>query len=514
MELPMKPRLLEGLILCLILTTNACQLNSKSTPTEVADPINSKSTPTEGADPNIEEGTANPGQIPAFPGAEGFGANTPGGRGGRIIEVTNLNDGGPGSLRDAIETDGPRIIVFRVGGTIVLKKSLEITHPFVTIAGQTAPGGGITLKGQFSSQDSAVIIRTHDVIVRYIRSRPGPGVQNASNGDALEILGNEANNIIVDHCSFSWAIDENVSTWYDAHDITIQRSIISEGLYCSTHEKGCHSMGMILGSDGSRNISIHHNLFAHNHERNPYIRTSGLVDFVNNVIYNSWGTPSVVTDENSKPQVNYVGNYFKPGSDTEPGKFLVSVSSTNGLGAEIYVQGNITPQRQSDDLAEDLAVKPEDRSWIVSNRFTAPFITTTKAYEAYNQVLSDVGSNVGLDDRGNTYLRQDDVDKRIINDVRDGTGKIINDPSEVGGWPDLPAGMPYQDSDHDGMPDTWETRYGFDPNNPSDASDDADGDGYTNIEEYLNSSNPGELKTVKSIQKPNNWEWKQYTPKI
>jgi pectate lyase len=473
----MKTYLLKGMLLCLILASNSCAIGSNATLSMLSDPV-------------IKSGTSVLGQIPAFPGAEGFGAYSVGGRGGRIIEVTNLNDNGPGSLRDALEAMGPRIIIFRVSGTLELQTSLEIIHPYVTIAGQTAPGGGITLKSLPSNLDSALVIRTHDVILRYIRSRPGPGTQKVSNGDAIEILGYSAYNVVVDHCSFSWAVDENVSTWYDAHDITFQWSIISEGLYCSTHEKGCHSMGMILGSDGSHEISVHHNLFAHNHERNPYIVTSGLVDFVNNVVYNPWGTPSVVTDEYGKPQVNYVGNYFKPGADTVPGKFLVSVDTIDGSGAEIYLRGNITPQRPSDNMTDTLAIKTEDVSWIVAERFAAPAVTTSPALDVYNLVLVDVGANIGLDERGIKYWRQDYVDQRIIADVKNGTGKIINDPSEVGGWPILAAGTPLKDSDHDGMPDAWEIRFGFDPYRSSNASGDADGDGYTNIEEYLNSSNP------------------------
>ncbi len=257
--------------------------------------------------------------IPAFPGAEGFGANALGGRGGDVIEVTNLNDDGPGSLRAAINSEGPRIVVFRTGGTIELQSTLEIINPFITIAGQTAPGGGITLKNRSSSKGT-LFVRTHDVVIRNLRSRPGPPAERSSNGDAIEILGPDAYNIIIDHCSFSWAIDEVVSTWYAAHNITIQWSIIAEGLNCSKHEKGCHSMGMLLGSEGSGNISIHHNLFAHNHQRNPFIKTSGLVDVVNNVIYNPWGTPSVATDDFGEVQVNYIANYFKRGADTASGK--------------------------------------------------------------------------------------------------------------------------------------------------------------------------------------------------
>ncbi len=426
----------------------------------------------------------------AFPGAEGFGAKSVGGRGGRVIEVTNLNDDGPGSLRAAIETEGPRIVVFRVSGTIELKTPLEITQPFLTIAGQTAPGGGITLKNRPSVNDTALIVRAHDVVIRYMRSRPGPTSERVSDSDAIAIVGNDAYNVVIDHCSFSWAVDEVATTWYDTHDITIQWSIVAEGLHCSTHEKGCHSTGLLIGSDGSANISLHHNLFAHNHERNPFVKTSGLVDVVNNVIYNSWGTPSVVTDEYGKVLGNYVGNYFKYGIDSTSHKYLVSVSNSGGPGVEIFVQGNITPDRPEDDMDEWLAVKPNARQWMVPTPHDAPPIATTSAFEAYDQVLADVGATIGLDSQGNKYWRRDAVDERIVNDVRSGTGNIINDPSEVGGWPELATALAPKDSDHDGMPDAWEEMHGFDPYDPSDGPLDADGDGYTNIEEYLNSTDP------------------------
>jgi pectate lyase len=428
--------------------------------------------------------------VSAFPGAEGFGARSVGGRGGRVIEVTNLNDHGPGSLRAAIEAEGSRIVVFRVAGTIELKIPLEITQPFITIAGQTAPGGGITLKNHPSVNDTALIVRTHDVIIRYIRSRPGPTLEKVSDSDAIAIVGNDAYNVIIDHCSFSWGVDEVACTWYDTHDITIQWSIIAEGLHCSTHEKGCHSMGMLIGSDGSGNISIHHNLFAHNRERNPFVKTNGLVDVVNNVIYNPWGTPSVVTDEYGKVPINYVSNSFKRGIDSDPDKYLVSALSSGNSGVEIFVQGNITPDRPRDDMNEWLVVKPDARQWIVTTRHDAPSITTTSAFDAYDQVLAEAGATIGLDSQGNSYWRRDAVDERIVNDVRNGTGKIISDPSEVGGWPGLAVGVAPKDSDHDGMPDAWEEMHDFNSHDPSDGPADADGDEYTNIEEYLNGTDP------------------------
>ena len=446
--------------------------------------------PIDNPDLGVKAATAS--SVPAFPGAEGFGANSVGGRGGRVIEVTNLDDSGPGSLRAAIETERPRIVVFRVGGTIELQSGLAITNPFITIAGQTAPGGGITLRNDPSNTETPLKIKTHDVVIRYIRSRPGPSTELDDTLDAITIGNREGGpyNVIVDHSSFSWATDEVVNSWYDAHDITIQWSIVSEGLHCSTHEKGCHSKGMLLGSDGSRNISIHHNLFAHNVERNPLIKTSGLVDVVNNVMYNPKPSASVSTDDYTKALVNYVSNYFKRGNDSNSGNHLVSTSYKGNDGFEIFVQGNIGPNRPSDDMDESLVVRPRARQWIVPTRHDAPLITSTSAFEAYDQVLANAGATIGLESQGNNYWRRDRVDERIVNDVRNGTGRIIDDPSEVGGWPELAAGTAPADTDHDGMADEWEVLYCFNPNDPADGPGDADGDGYTNVEEYLNGTKP------------------------
>jgi len=436
---------------------------------------------------------------PAFPGAEGFGANSVGGRGGRVIEVTNLNDSGSGSLRAAVEASGPRIVVFRVGGTIELQSSLIITNPFITIAGQTTPGGGITLKSG-SNVNTALGIEAHDVIVRYLRVRPGAGGQ-----DGIGVFYNKAYNVIIDHTSISWAVDENVSTWYDPHDVTIQWSIISEGLNCSTHPDGCHSMGMLLGSDGSRNISVHHNLFAHNAGRNPRVKTSGTVDVVNNLIYNprfegGWG-PSHVSSDYANVPINYVGNYYKAGINSGTADYYLS-----GYGA-IYLEGNITPKRPSNDMDKIVGViRSRDSGYVVSTRHAAPPITTSSAFNAHDQILAEAGANMGLDASGSWYSRRDAADERIVNDVIQGTGKIIDDPSQVGGWPALDPGTPPQDSDHDGMPDKWEIANSFNPNDPSDGPRDRDGNGYTNVEEYLNSPVPGlpDIKDTTPPQTPRN----------
>ena len=440
-----------------------------------------------------------PPQVPAFPGAEGFGSQTTGGRGGQVIEVTNLNDFGPGSLRSAIGVDAKRVIVFRVAGTIELQSSLLITNPYITIAGQTAPGAGITLRGMNSQVAALINIQTHDVVIRFLALRAGP----PSAGDAMMIQASDAQdtfNVVIDHNSLSWAVNRNLATWYDVHDISIQWNIFSEGLNCSIHPKGCHSKGVLLGgyaSDenkdkpGAGDISLHHNLMAHNGERNPYIEAAGVIDVVNNVAYNPFGTFSHIdmVYQVAPDFVNYIGNFYKPGSNTEV-KYGIKALNAGTPGAGIFVQGNIGPQRASDDLPEINIIDPDSRQFAVAKPFSAQAITTTTAAQAYEQVLEGAGANMGLGCDGIFFSRRDAIDARIVNDVRQGIGKIIDDPSEVGGWLTIPGAAPCADSDHDGMPDVWEQKYGFDPANSLDGSKDADGDGYTNIEEFLNGTDP------------------------
>ena len=442
--------------------------------------------------------------LPAFPGAEGFGSDTIGGRGGLVFEVTNLNDSGPGSLRAAIEASGPRIVVFRTGGTITLSSNLTISNPYITVAGQTAPGGGITIKS------GEISVETHDVVIRYITSRRGPGGANhaffiGDNGSS------NVYNIIVDHCSFSWGTDETVSSWYAPHDYTISYSIISEGLNCSTHEKGCHSKGAMMGGYkfkesepvgcGAKNHSFHHNLLAHHGSRGPLIKTSGLADVVNNVIYNIVGTMSQVDMQSTCGEipVNYVGNYFKNGPNTISGKYEIAAIETGGNESAIYVQGNIGPHRTSDSQPETYLVKADSLSYIVKtpNSVAMP-VNATSATTAYSELMDNggVGNSKYVDCFGHWINRRDDHDIRIIYDVQSGTafngasGNIIDNPSDVGGWLNIETGSACLDSDHDGMPDVWENFYNFNPSSSSDSSQDLDNDGYTNIEEYLNGTNP------------------------
>jgi len=421
--------------------------------------------------------------LPVFPGAEGFGTDTPAGRGGKVIEVTTLADDGPGSLRAALNDPEPRIIVFRVGGTIELKDGLFIAHPFVTVAGQTAPGGGICIK------NAGLAILTHDVLIQHIRIRPGnEGDVTPEDNDAVQILGNRgdaagAHHVVIDHISMSWSEDETISTWYGAHDVTISWSIISEALNRSRHRKKTHSAGLLIG-DGSYNVSVHHCLLAHIDSRNPLISKGGTHDFVNNVVYN-WGVLGAeVTDYDSNSFLNFVANVFLPGPSTQSAPYEILIDLEPGT-PKIYVKDNIGPRRH-DSSVDDWAVvkygwdqQPRAPEQYRSNSpFAVPPVTTTSADDAFEQVLASSGATMPV---------RDGVDARIAGDVRNKTGAIIDSPAQVGGYPQLAPGTPPSDSDHDSMPDDWEKQKGLDPNNSADANNDLDGDGYTNIEQYLHS---------------------------
>lgn len=422
--------------------------------------------------------------IPAFPGAEGFGARTVGGRYGRVIEVTNLTDAGPGSLREALEAPGPRIVVFRIGGTIETLSPITVDDPYLTVAGQTAPGGGIALRASSAYKQGSLIVRTHDVVIRGLRFRTGASTELSDGRRGLFITGG-AYNVVVDHCSIAWATDENVALLDGAHDITIQWSIISEGLSHSTsvtkeHSKGFSVSGKSYGStEHTRDVSIHHDLFAHNRDRNPMNASWGLVDLVNNVIYDYGMRAIVARDVQTNVPMNVVGNYVKAGPDSSPDAYEVFVgeTGTSPVGAQLFVRGNIGPHRSADSDPQDAVVAPDDRAYIVANAFPAPPISTTSATIAYADVLRLAGA---------TAPQRDAVDERLTTEVSEGTGHIIDDPQEVGGWPGLAEGSPPPDSDHDGMPDDWELARSLQPF-VDDSAGDRDGDGYTNVEEYINS---------------------------
>jgi pectate lyase len=420
--------------------------------------------------------------IPAFPGAEGFGAFTPGGRGGKVYVVTTLEDYEqdqppiPGSFRAAVEAEGPRFVVFAVGGNIYLKRPVRISKPYITIAGQTAPGDGVCLAGR------SVSIRNdcHDVVIRYLRVRLG----DVAPGDSDAMGGRGCRYVILDHCSASWSIDECVS-FYDNTNFTLQWCLVAESLYRSHHTKGEHGYGGIWGGDKA---SFHHNLLAHHTSRNPRFR-SGLIDHRNNVIYN-WGGNSAYGGENG--MVNIVANYYKAGPATRESS-RNRIVSPSPLG-KWYVADNFVvgfPQITADNWKGGIQLH-WNVPWgtlRVRDPFPAAAVTTQTAEEAYKLVIADVGAN---------RPRRDSLDARIIEEVRTGTAKygkswrgggngIIDSQSDVGGWPELQGAPAPPDGDADGMPDAWEKARKLNPADAADASADRDGDGYINIEEYVNS---------------------------
>jgi len=434
-------------------------------------------------DVNYQEQAA---RIPAFPGAEGFGAKATGGRGGRVIAVTNLNDSGPGSLREAIDAKGPRIVVFRVSGTIPLKSSLNLRHDDITIAGQTAPGDGICLKDYSLNLSGA-----NNVIVRYLRVRPGP-----ASGEGLDAVGGRAGeNIIVDHCSMSWSIDECVSIYSAARNFTVQWCLLSESLYQSVHTKGHHGFGGIWGGQGA---SWHHNLLAHHSSRNPRIAGKSIgdqfMDLRNNVIYN-WGYNSTYGGDGDV-RVNLVNNIYKPGPATRDGvRARVANPSKGEQPNNWWIAGNLvvgSPQVSADNW---IGIHPAGGIKAGDIRATKPFevapVTTQPSEEAFELVLKQAGA---------ILPHRDSLDTRIVEEARTGTARfggtyghgkgIIDSPETVGGWPELKSLPAPKDSDRDGMPDEWEIKHGLNPHDPADGSSDKDGDGYTNLDEYLNGTNP------------------------
>jgi hypothetical protein len=427
----------------------------------------------------VSSGTT-PGQQLAFPGAEGYGRFTTGGRGGKVIEVTNLNDTGTGSLRSALNTYGLRTVVFRVSGTIDLKSDLEIEYGDITIAGQTAPGDGICIKG------NSVTVGANNVIVRYIRFRTGDESHDVE--DAFS--GQYHKNIIIDHCSMSWANDE-VSSFYDNENFTMQWCIISESLYSSYHYKGNHGYGGIWGGVGA---SFHHNLLAHHSSRNPRFNGSRysttpeteIVDHRNNVIFN-WGGNSAYGGESGNQ--NLVANYYKSGPATAGGSIRYRIVNPSDEMGKWYIVDNFVvgyPAVTEDNWNGGVqGVRPEKIKVHIPHPW-AP-VLTHEATQAYTLVLENAGA---------VLPRRDSVDQRIVGEVRTGVttyggvwgaGKgIIDSQTEVGGWPELSTYDVPVDDDHDGMADEWEVDQGLDPTDPQDHSGDINGDGYTNLENYLN----------------------------
>ena len=414
--------------------------------------------------------------VPAFPGAQGFGANTPGGRGGRVIFVTNLNDAGPGSLRAACDAEGPRTVIFRISGLITLASPITVKNPFLTIAGQTAPGDGICLR------NFTFNIATHDVVVRYLRSRLGD--LSAQESDSITLVSG-AHDVVLDHCSATWSIDESLSLAGNVSNVTIQWCLIGNALNHSKHAKGDHGYGSLSRANGP--VTWHHNLWVHNNSRNPRLGDNygrppfPTFDVRNNVMYDYGEICSGLTQGVLK--VNYVANYIRPGPSSKAST-PIHVGGPSQL--TFYIRDNVFEGHDSFTQDNSMFFDPvmingKRQLEIVSQPFDAPPVQTSSAHDAYLAVLASVGASLP---------RRDSADARIINEVKSGTGSIIDSQEQVGGWPELKSATPPVDTDEDGMPDSWERRFGLNPRDASDGAADKDHDGYTNLEEYLNNTNP------------------------
>lgn len=474
-------------------------------------------------------------KIPAFPGAEGGGMYTFGGRGGKVLTVTNLNDDGPGSFRWACEQGGARIVVFNVSGNIVLKTPIIVRAPYITIAGQTAPGEGVQISGESFQVD------THDVIVRHMRFRRG-NTHVWYREDSFG--GNPVGNIMIDHCSCEWGLDENISFYrhmFDLHDgkpkrkvptvnVTIQNTISAKAL-----DTWNHAFGSTIGGENS---SFMRNLWADNTGRNPSIGWGGVFNFVNNIIYN-WVHRTADGGEYSTMS-NFINNYYKPGPLTPEGpisyRIVKSESRSNKLFdypqyGRIYAAGNIVEgnervTKDNWDGGIQIADKdlpngiPDDVKALMHSDepFAMPHLTIIPSDQTFDKVLSNVGA---------TLPCRDIVDQRIVEEVRTGQAYyvkklpkknpygdmwglsdksknkegffkyrrldndsykhgIITNIEQMGGFPKYKKYTAWKDSDGDGMPDEWEIANGLNPNDPSDANLDCNGDGYTNIEKYIN----------------------------
>ena len=528
----------------------------------------------------------------AFPGAQGWGANSLGGRGGAVIEVTNLNDSGPGSFREACIASGQRTVVFRTGGVIDLIEEVQIFNPFITIAGQTAPGDGIVLK------NFPISVFTHDVVIRGLRIRIGDALPTSGpdNRDCISIQSGSYN-VIIDHCSFSWAIDENLSILNTGvQGITVQWSIISEGLFGGVHPKGLHSMGILISYDATK-TSVHHNLFAHNGARNPLIIGQVDHEFVNNIVYD-WGYNADMGEQGSQFKLDFRGNYYKPRTVTSYPELPINIDfdHTTTLGSRLHMVNNFFSPDKAFITAAQLATFGADAA-IFSSTSLLSMPTSI-----VDQTPDDAYATV-LDNAGALHPARDVTDLRVVQSVRDSTGGLIdcmdasarllnagqivaatsstirysnlgkpNDYSaesrrivitggtgvgqtrygaegtpvlldagnliyestiltpwttvpdatstyefyarcqnNLNGYPSYASGSSSTDTDHDGMPDTWESTNGLNPNSAADRNLMSLDAVYTNLEVYLNEFYPEIITAVESVHSdevriyPNPW---------
>lgn len=443
-----------------------------------------------------EKETVISGKTISFPGAEGFGRFTTGGRGGKVLFVTKLaDDGSEGTLRHALEQKYPRYIVFKTAGTIYLESPLKIKEDNVTIAGQTAPGDGITVANY------ETFVGADNVIIRYIRFRMGD--RKNFEGDALGAR--FIKNLMVDHCSMSWSTDETVSVYVN-ENTTLQWCVIAESLRNSAHQKGAHGYG---GIAGGKFASFHHNLYAHHDSRNPRLgeyagskfALTDLTDFRNNVIYN-WGHNNIYGGEGMN--VNLVNNYYKAGPASLNKKRIAAIDKNKNPEAEVYniwgkyyISGNVSesnPDVTADNWEKGVfdQMKAYNLTEVDKN-----LIKINQPHDIQNNVKTDSPKDVyeKILQIGGASLVRDAVDLRVLKEVKNGTftyegsrgskNGIIDSQNDVGGFPELKPGKISADSDNDGMPDEWEIKYNLDPKKANANGRNLDKN-YDNIEVYMN----------------------------
>ena len=396
--------------------------------------------------------------LPVFPGAQGFGTDTVAGRGGEVLIVDTLAASGPGSLAEALATPGPRTVLFEVAGVIRLEENLSIQEPFLTLAGQSAPPPGITLAG------AGLVVNTHDVLIQHLAIRPGGDASGPApeNRDAIAIIGVPSGdlpvyNVVVDHVSLSWSVDEQFSTWYPGvRDVTLSYALISEALNESVHPEGAHSKALLVG-DHTRRVSVHHSVLAHNHDRNPISKGDSSALFSNLLVYNPGRWPVTLFDqERSGPTLMALQEcLFIPGADTPLDHSTVLIDRSAKDGTQVYLRalsswddgGVEVLGRRDEVLVEDIPVS------------VTPLLT-----EANAGLLQTLPNQVG-----SRPAQRDPVDTRVIQELADGEGRIIDRVADVGGWAAL---------------ESMGTRQQV-LVLPEDPSGDRDSNGYTNLEEWL-----------------------------
>jgi pectate lyase len=441
------------------------------------------------------------GVVPAFPGAQGAGAVSKGGRGGTVIEVTNLNDSGTGSLRACVSATGPRICVFRVGGTIQLASPMSVSNPYLTVAGQTAPGGGIQISGK-NLANAMLQFRTHDITWRYTRIRKGYNAGTPEQSGNVVAFMPGSFGVIFDHNSLAWTQDENVTVWANqdppARSATISWNIIAEPLKA-------HPTSIISGAntreraDKITDIDLHHNFVPNSSHRNPLIKSKS-TRLVNNLFYN-WSY--YATQFGGGTQSDVIGNVFKagpltPGSVYEIQAFPGGNSTAPNGAPSLYVAGNLgptNPTAANDNWAMVRQVASENGSQTgtlaTSYRRTAPMaaagvpITPEAATSLESRLLPTVGASQRLACGGGWVPARDTVDARLVTECQNRRGMVPATEADVGGFPAIASGTPCADADRDGMADEWERARGLNPGNAADGHT-VGADGFTNVERYLN----------------------------